>query len=133
MSASREKKNRQQMQQAPASAPETKKGLSKTGQKVVNIVIAIAAIAVIVFFAMVTTGFFEAHTTAATVGTHKLSPAEVNYWLIDTYSQEQSSMAYLVDEELPLHAQAYPEEGFDTWYDYMLDLALDTAECRTAP
>ncbi len=127
MSASGEKKNRQQMQKTPVSAPETKKGLNKTAKKAINIAIAIVAIAVIVFFGMVTTGFFEAHTTAATVGTHKLSPAEVNYWLIDTYSQEQSSMAYLVDEELPLSEQAYPEDGFETWYDYMLDLALDTA------
>lgn len=127
MSASREKKNRQQMQNTVQSAPEAKKGMSKSAKKALNIVIAIAAVAVIVFFAMVTTGFFEAHTTAATIGNRKLSPAEINYWLVDTYAEEQSSMAYLVDEELPLSEQAYPEEGFDTWYDYMLDLALDTA------
>ena len=132
MSASREKKNRQQMQSNPQSAPEAKKGMTKGAKKALNIVIAIAAIAVIVFFAMVTTGFFEAHSTAATVGTRKLSAAEVNYWLIDTYSEEQSAMAYLVDEELPLSEQEYPEEGFETWYDYMLDLALDTASSTYA-
>lgn len=127
MSASREKKNRQQVQGTAAPTPQAKKGLSKSVKKFLYILAAIACVAVIVFFAMVTSGFFEAHTTAATVGNHKLSPAEVNYWLVDTYSEEQSAMAYLVDEELPLSEQAYPEEGFETWYDYMLDLALETA------
>ena len=132
MSASREKKNRQQMQNTVQSAPEAKKGMNKAAKKALGIVIAIAVVAVIVFFAMVTTGFFEAHTTAATIGTRNLSPAEINYWLVDTYSEEQSSMAYLVDEELPLSEQEYPEEGFDTWYDYMLDLALTTASSTYA-
>ena len=127
MSASREKKKRQQVQEPSAPAVETKKGLNKSAKKALNIVIAVVAVAVIVFFALVTTGFFEANTVAATIGEHKLTGAEVNYWLMDTYNQEQQYMSYLVDEELPLSEQDYPEEGFDTWYDYMLDLALTTA------
>ncbi|MBP3633549.1 MAG: peptidyl-prolyl cis-trans isomerase [Oscillospiraceae bacterium] len=128
MSASREKKNRQQQAVNPtAAAPETKKGMSKSLKKILAIVVTIVVIAAVVFFTMLSAGFFEANTTAATVGTHKLSPAEVNYWLSDTYAEEQAAMAYLIDEEQPLSEQEYPQEGFDTWYDYMLDLALNKA------
>ena len=127
MSASREKKKRQQVQQTTAPVVETKKGLNKTGKTVLSIVIAVAVVAVIVFFAMVTSGFFEANVTAVTIGEHKLTGAEVNYWLMDTYSQEQQYMSGLVDSETPLKEQDCPEEGYDTWHDYMLDLAMTTA------
>lgn len=127
MSASREKKMRQQAQQTTAPVAETKKGLNKTGKTVLTVVVAVIAVALVVFFAMVTSGFFEANTVAATIGEHKLTGAEVNYWLMDTYNQEQQYMSYLVDSELPLSEQDCPEEGYDTWYDYMLDLALTTA------
>jgi len=127
MSASREKKMRKQNEGSVNAAPETKKNTNKAGKKALTVVIAVAVIAVVVFCTLVTTGFFEATLTAATVAGRNLSAAEVNYWLVDTYTQEQSSMSYLVDEELPLTEQDCPEEGYDTWYDYMLDLALKTA------
>ena len=127
MSASREKKKRLQAQATATPTPETKKGMGKTAKTVLGVVIAVVAIAVIVFFAMVSTGFFQANLTAATAGDRNLSAVEVNYWFADTYNQELSEMAYLVDEELPLSEQEFPEEGFDTWYDYMLDLSLSNA------
>lgn len=126
MSASREKKMRKQ-DTGSVSAASQAKNEKNIGKKVWTAVIVIAVIAIVAFFTLINTGFFEATRTAATVGNRNLSAAEVNYWLVDTYSQEQSSMSYLVDEELPLSEQEFPEEGFDNWYDYMLDLALKTA------
>jgi len=82
MSASREKKMRKGTSQtASAAKNENKKSL----KSVLGVVIALAAIALIVFFTMVNTNFFESHVKVATVSGHELTGAEVNYWLWDTY------------------------------------------------
>ena len=77
MSASREKKNRQnQPVVTPAEAP--KKGMSKGLKRTLAIVIAVVLVAAIAYFGMITTGFFEKNTTAAIANGHKLSPAMLN-------------------------------------------------------
>ena len=87
MSASREKnKRKEQAQNVTPEVKNEKKGMSKGGKTALGIVIAVLAVAVIVFFSMLTTGFFAKHTTAATVGEHKLTPAMVDYFSTDAYS-----------------------------------------------
>ena len=82
MSASREKKERKAATAKPQTTGE-KAGMSK-GLKTTLIVAGIAVfVALVVFFTMLTGGFFAAHSTAATIGTHKLSPAMVNYFYAD--------------------------------------------------
>ena len=81
MSASREKnKRKEQAQNVTPEVKNEKKGMGKGGKTALGIVIAVLAVAVIVFFSMLTTGFFAKHTTAATVGEHKLTPAMVDYF-----------------------------------------------------
>ena len=127
MSASREKKMRQQTQNsASAQTANTKK---KNGKTILYSIIAIVVVALVVFFTLLNTNFFQAHAKVATVGNRKLTAAEMNYWLMDTYNQEQSNSGFtaLVDTSVPLSEQACPEEDYETWYDYMLNLALETA------
>ena len=127
MSASRQKKLRKQQQNSCAPATPEKKGMSKGLKKLLCVVGVIALVAIIFFSALVVTDSFAKYTTAATIGDRDLSGPEISYWLSDTYAEEQSYMSYLIDTELPLSEQTCPEDGFDTWYDYMLDLALTKA------
>ena len=130
MSASREKKERKAASAAPQSAGE-KAGMSK-GLKTTLIVAAIAVfVALVVFFTMLSSGYFAAHTTAATVGSHKLSPAMVNYFFADARTKLQSQYgdlySYLIDSTQPLSEQYYDEEAGTTWADYLMEQGLDTA------
>lgn len=126
MSASREKKNRQnQPEVTPVEAP--KKGMSKGAKRALAIVIAIVLVAAIAFLGMVTTGFFEKHTTAAVANGHKLSPAMLNYYYVSGYQEVQSYLGGVMDTETPLSEQEYSGEGFDTWGDYFMDYAASVA------
>ena len=126
MSASREKKNRQNKPEVtPAEAP--KKGMSKGAKRALAIVIAIVLVAAIAFLGMVTSGFFEKHTTAAVANGHKLSPAMLNYYYVSGYQEVQSYFGGVMDTEIPLSEQEYSGEGFDTWGDYFMDYAASIA------
>ena len=131
MSASREKNKRKEEAAAPAAANEAKKGMS-TGLKTTLIAVcAVLIVCIVVFFYMLTSGFFASHTTAATVGTHKLTPAMVNYFYKGAYGNMQNQygdfMSYVIDSDTPLDEQVYDEESGETWADYFTDQGLINA------
>lgn len=98
MSASRKKKERKaQSAEAPvAQGQPVKKGMSRGLKATLIVVCAIVVIAAVVFFSMVTGGYFASHTTAATVGSHNLTPAMVNYFYnAQVYEFEKSYGSYL--------------------------------------
>ena len=76
MSASREKNKRKEQAAVPETANEAKKGMSKGLKTTLIAVCAVLIVCIVVFFYMLTSGFFAGHTTAATVGSHNLSPAK---------------------------------------------------------
>lgn len=80
MSASREKNKRKEQAAVPETANEAKKGMSKGLKTTLIAVCTILVVCIVVFFYMLTSGFFASHTTAATVSGHNLSPAMVNYF-----------------------------------------------------
>ena len=126
MSASREKKNRQnQPVVTPAEAP--KKGMSKGLKRTLAIIIAVVLVAAIAFLGMVTTGFFEKHTTAAVANGHKLSPAMLNYYYVYGYQEIQSYLGSALSTDVPLSEQEYIGEDFETWADYFMDYAASMA------
>lgn len=133
MSASREKKKRQADagDNGAPSVGAAKKGMGKTGKTVLYTIVAVVVVAAIVFFSMVSTGFFVTHTVAATVGGHDLSPAMVNYFYNTAYQNMSGSMGdYLsvfVDTEKPLDDQPYMSDEFATWGEYLTDSALKSA------
>ncbi len=124
MSASREKKNRRNMTETAPVAAE-KKGISKGLKRAITIVVSIILVAAIVFLSMVSLAFFQKHTTAAVANGHKLSPAMLNYYYVNGY-QEMSSYLGL-STEVPLSAQEYPDDAFETWADYFIDYAAEKA------
>lgn len=130
MSASREKKERKAAPAAQQTAGK-KSGMSK-GLKTTLIVAAIAAfVALVVFFTMLSGGYFASHSTAAVVGTHKLSPAMVNYFFKGAQTSLQNQYgdlySYIIDSDTPLSEQYYDEANGITWADYLTDEGLKTA------
>mgnify|MGYP000999127437 CR=1 FL=1 len=131
MSASREKNKRKEEAAAPAAANEAKKGMSKGLKTTLIAVCTVLVVCIVVFFYMLTSGFFAGHTTAATVGTHKLTPAMVNYFYKNAYStmQEQYGdfMSYILDTNSPLDEQTYDADTGETWADFFTQQGLTTA------
>ena len=132
MSASREKNKRKELNasaETPA-APE-KKGMSKGLKWTIGIICLVLVIAIVTFFSMLTSGYLAGHTTAATVGSHKLSPAMVNYFYREAYNsmsnQYGDMMSYLVDTNTPLDEQYYDEENGVTWADTFIEQGLTSA------
>ena len=131
MSASREKNKRKEQSAVPEAAGETKKGMSKGLKTTLIAVCAVLVVCIVVFFYMLTSGFFAAHATAATVSNHNLSPAMVNYFYRGAYTSMQNQygdfMSYILDTNTPLDEQTYDEESGETWADYFMEQGLTTA------
>lgn len=127
MSASREKKKRQEQAAEVTSTPETKKGMSKGLKKLLTAVVALVLVAAIVFLGLVSTGFFITHTTAAIANGHKLTPAMLNYYYTYAYNQVSSMLSYMVEADKPLDEQAYMTDDYATWHDYLVDYAVSNA------
>ena len=131
MSASREKNKRKEQAAVPETANEANKGMSKGLKTTLIAVCAVLIVCIVVFFYMLTSGFFASHTTAATVGTHKLTPAMVNYFYKNAYStmQEQYGdfMSYILDTNSPLDEQTYDADTGETWADFFTQQGLTTA------
>lgn len=126
MSASREKKKRQnQPENISAQAP--KKSTNNCLKHLLTVVIAIVLVAAVVFLGMVSVGFFQKHTTAAVVNGHKLTPAMLNYYYVNSYNSMSGYIGTVIDADIPLSEQEYTGEGFDTWADYLADMALSNA------
>ena len=130
MSASRKKKERKELaSEAPVTqGQQTKKGMSRGLKTTLIVVCAIVVIAAVVFFSMVTGGYFASHTTAATVGSHNLTPAMVNYFYnAQVYEFKKSYGSYLGIDAASLSTQVYNEETGETWADLLMEQALNTA------
>ena len=131
MSASREKNKRKEQAAVPETANNAKKGMSKGLQTTLIAVCTVLVVCIVVFFYMLTSGFFASHTTAATVSGHNLSPAMVNYFYKNAYStmQEQYGdfMSYILDTNSPLDEQTYDADTGETWADFFTQQGLTTA------
>lgn len=132
MSASREKNKRKELAQSGIQDDQSqKKGMSKGGKTALTVVIAVIVVAAIVFFSLLSTGFFAKHTTAATVGGHKLTSAMVNYYANDAYTNFSSSYgtyaSMFFDTNTPLSKQYVDADKQQSWYDYFVEQGLQTA------
>lgn len=131
MSASREKKKRQNTPEAVVFEQPKKEGMSKGLKKTLSVIVAVVLIALVVFFALFNSGFLASHTTAAVVNGHKLSPAMVNYYYGAAYNQVYNDLGqlldYIVDPAIPMADQAPVYEGYETWGDYLTEQGLNAA------
>ena len=134
MSASRERKKRMSEEQAPAvqqRKPEKKK-LSE-GLLLLGVVVLILAI---VFGSMAGYNAYWRHATVLTVGEHKVSTSELNYFLNSTVSQLVNTYSsYLsiigLDPSVSLKDQNVPNSDENaepqTWAAYLADSAKTMA------
>ena len=134
MSASREKKNRQDLSKSDWTDPKTaREAQQRKAEKRSNTVYATIAV-VFVLVAAVSlvwkSQIFQKKATAAIVGGEKYTAAETSYYFNQTYqsflNQNYYYLSYLgLDTSSDLRDQAYPggEEG-ETWFDYFMDQAL---------
>lgn len=101
----------------------------------------VVVLAVMVVFAAVTAvtktiegkGIREKNTVAVTVGEHKISNAELNYYFIgsvNTFYSQYGSYASLfgLDVTMPLNEQIVNEETGETWADDFLESAIESAK-----
>ncbi len=142
MSASREKKLRRELREAEMSGDTVKKAKKQKksmtplrAKKIRSAISTTVGILVVVVFALlifVNCGFLQKNTTAVTVGGHKISPAEFNYFYQDTYYNVRSSMSsywqYMVDTTKPIEDQTCSmDEDGGTWKEYLTKTAMQSA------
>ena len=132
MSASREKKKRQEQYQAGApkgkAQPEVKK--TPVWRKVlywaIGIVFVLAFVAVMLF----NSSFFARNTTAVSVGDHRISPAMMDVYYssgyMDFVNQYGEYVSYFLDTNKSLSEQYYDEETGETWSDYFMNSAKES-------
>ena len=139
MSASSKKKLRNEQaaekmtQRQLAEQKEAKKLKGYTiGFCAILLVLLIITVSVLSYRAVTGTGFLERNTTAATIGNHKISHTELNYYYIDAINnfttQYGSYLSFFgLDATLPLDQQVENTETGATWADYFIDTALNNA------
>lgn len=144
MSASSKKKIRKE--QEAEKLTEKQLTAQKEEKKVKTLttvfVICMAAILVVALFfgirqTITANGTMEKKTTALTVGEHKISGAELNYFYIDTVNNFMSTYGsyaamFGLDTSKALDEQAFNPETGETWADYLLNSAESSARSNYA-
>ena len=153
MSASDKKKLRKELeasaltekQQAQKNEDKQLKKYTLTFMIVMTLVVAIAVSSLSISW-WNTSGIPARSTVAVTIGDTTLSNADLTYYYMDTinnfygdaydqYSNYASlfiSMNYGLDVTKPLSSQLYDEETGETWADYFIDSAIESAKSTYA-
>ncbi len=144
MSASREKRLRRELREAEANSDTVKKVKKKKKQrtpaqkkKLHSIISTTIGILIVLAFALlifVNSGVLQKNATAVTIGSHKLSPAEFNYFYQDTYNNLKNTYTsygywdYIVDTSKPIASQECGLSGDgSTWSEYIRASAISSA------
>ncbi len=140
MSASSKKKLRKE--QEAVKLTERQLSAQKEAKKVnlyticfvtVMAVLLVVAIVVGVNQTITSSGIREKNTVAMTVGDHKVSNAEMNYFFRDSINSVASYAAMFgIDTTKPLNEQVTNEETGTTWADDFLESAKSTAKAAYA-
>jgi len=144
MSASREKRLRRELREAEANSDTVKKvkkqrksltpNQAKKIRSIVGTVVGILVVVALALLIFVNSGVLQKNATAVSIGSHKLSPAEFNYYYQDTYNNIKNSYSsygywdYMVDTTKDIESQdcAMSENG-GTWGDYIRESAITNA------
>lgn len=136
MSASRKKMLRREENKAAMTERQQQEMKEAKKLKLYTAIFAVVMIAVIGFVlvsSVLTSGIIERNTTALTVNDEKISAVELNYFYIDTvnnFMNTYGSYAAMMglDTTLSLGEQFYDEEAGQTWSDYFLESATESAK-----
>ena len=142
MSASREKKLRRELREAEANSDTVKKvkkkkqpmtaAKAKKLRSAIGTVVAVVVVLALALLIFVNSGVLQRSMTAATVGSHKLSPVEYDYFYQDAYNNIKSSYTnmgywdYMVDSTKDIASQEYMDG--QTWGDFIQETALSNAQ-----
>lgn len=134
MSASRQKKLRKE--QSDAVAQETKRRVTEEEKaakrlkiwSVVFYIVIGAMVLGLLVSAVWNSGLLPRMVTALTVGNHKISAAEMNYFFADTLNSDQLLPYYGISTNKTLAEQYYNEEEGQTWADYYYTQAIERAK-----
>ncbi|MGM9619779.1 MAG: peptidylprolyl isomerase [Oscillospiraceae bacterium] len=127
MSASREKKARQQLNASGYVDPKKIKAEEeRKAAKRSNLLygsIAVLFVVVAVFVIVWNSGVIQRNATAVTIDGEKYTAAEMSYFYHDSYNQWYQQMGsyasyFGLDTSAPLDSQIYSEETGETWADY---------------
>lgn len=138
MSASSKKKLRNEL--AAEKVSERQAAERKEAKKVKIYTIAFCAAIILMVLIVVGSTAYNAYTnsgiparntTAATIGSHELSNAELSYYFVDAINQFASDyssyLSYFLSTSTPLDQQIYDQETGETWADYFIDTAINNA------
>lgn len=125
MSASREKKKRQEQYQTGELAKNPEKKSSFRPIYILYIALAVAFVVAFVLLMMVNNGFFASHSPALTVGEHDVSASTYNFFYrslyanyYNTYGDYIENYGYPFSADTPLDEQVYDSSTGETWADY---------------
>lgn len=131
MSASREKKTRQDGFSAGPSPDDTANAASKSKIRK-NVLIGIAITLVVVLsigsIVLFRGPYFRNHSTAMMVGDHELTPTMVRYFYSDTFSQMNQTYGSIFSQVFgtgEMQDEIYDEEAGETWGDFVMEQTLE--------
>ena len=131
MSASREEKIRAREEKRRQEERADRRAM--TLYTVVGAVVVIAAIAMVIW----TSGVLQRNLTAVEINGTKYTSADVKYYFDTAYSSEVNTYTSLYyvspfDTSVSTKKQVYDAESGQTWYDYLMDKALNLLTADTA-
>lgn len=128
MSASREKKKRQEQYQSGERSRVQETKSSFRPKHILYIALAVLFVVVFVFVMLVNNGFFASRSAALTVGEHDVSASMYNFFYrslyanyYNTYGDYITNYGYPFSADTPLDEQVYDSETGETWADYFDD------------
>lgn len=130
MSASREKKIRQQAGQelTEKQLNARRKAAAAKRNSIIYTVLGAACAVLVVALLVWNSGLFQSRVKVLTIGDQTYRAADVQYYYRQIYSQYYIQASYGIDIGLdlstPLDEQMYDEENNITWHDYLLDEAV---------
>ena len=127
MSASPEKKSQSKAERDEKRRREEQKDhRSMAIYTVVAVVVVVAAVALMVW----NSGLLQRNLTALDVNGTKYTAADVQYYYSSVYSEQ--AQQYLFNSAQPVKKQVYDETTGQSWYDHLMDLAVESLTDSTA-
>ncbi|MGE4276029.1 MAG: peptidylprolyl isomerase [Lawsonibacter sp.] len=140
MSASRERKTRQDVTtQGPTSREQKRQQEEKEARRstIRYITVGLICVALALFLMVWNTGLIQRNATAATINGVKYTTADVQYYfnstrqnILNYYSQYMGTLPF--DYSTSTKDQVYNSETGETWYDYLMDQAVETMSTYAA-
>jgi len=133
MSASREKKQRQNAGPSEKAAKAQQEQAAQKRKTILYSVIAAVVVVLVAALLIWRSGFFQSRATAATVGDESLTTAELGYYYYNARQSVAMYGSYLgFDTSKSDEEQIYSQSENKTYRDYFLEQALEAAKQHKA-